>query len=130
MTDRIDTKETTMTTKQYNTEDFANAEFARHPSGVIAARFHDGISMPWLTADEISLSNYDMADYGWSPVREAEPITLDTFQDAWENAEQADECRPGDVVIRPGEGGRYEVIPVEHGTRLIGMPRILHRAPS
>ena len=60
-----------MTTKQYNTEDFANAEFARHPSGVIAARFHDGISMPWLTADEISLSNEDMADLGWVPVREA-----------------------------------------------------------
>ena len=35
MTDRINTKETTMTTKQYTAEDFANASFARHPDGYI-----------------------------------------------------------------------------------------------
>ena len=50
MTDRIDTKETTMTTKQYNTEDFANAEFARHPDGRTAARVDSGDSMPWRVA--------------------------------------------------------------------------------
>lgn len=60
-----------MTTRQYTAEDFANAEFARHQSGVVAARFYDRGGMPWLTADEISLSNEDMADLGWVPVREA-----------------------------------------------------------
>ena len=54
----------------YTAEDFVNAEFARHASGSVAARFYDRGGMPWLTADEISLSNEDMADLGWVPVRE------------------------------------------------------------
>ena len=73
-----------------------------------------------------------MADYGWVPVRgaAAHPITLDTLQAAWENAEQAEECVPGDVLIQPGSDGRYQVIPVEYGARLVGRTRILHRAPK
>ena len=83
----------------YTTEDFANAEFARHASGSVAARFYDRGSMPWLTADGISLSNYDMADYGWVPVREAWPITLEGLRDAWETAEWAEKCNEGDILI-------------------------------
>lgn len=113
----------------YTAEDFANAENARHPDGAVAARFGYLSQRQWRTEDDW-LSDAEMADRGWVPVREAaaQPITLDALQAAWESAEQAEECGPGDVVIRPGEGGRYEVIPVKHGTQLIGNTRILHRA--
>lgn len=125
MTDRHEG--TTMTT--YTAEDFANAEFARHPDGRTAARVDSGDSMPWRVATGSWLGDADMAEEGFVPVREAHPITFDALQAAWGGAEQAEECEPGDVVIRPGEDGRYEVIPVKHGTRLWGETRILHRAP-
>lgn len=95
MTDRTNTKETTMTEKQYNTEDFANAEFARHPeTGRVAARLYDSDTMPWITGDETWLNDAEMADQGWKPVREAtdQPISLNALWDAWETAEVADEC--------------------------------------
>ena len=47
MTDRIDTEETTMTT--YTAEDFANAEFARHPDGAVATRFGSPAQGQWRT---------------------------------------------------------------------------------
>lgn len=130
MTDRIDTKETTMTT--YTAEDFAEASFARHPYSSLAVRAAYMSDRPWRATTGLWRTDADMANDGWVPVREAanQPITLDALQAAWEGAEPAEECGPGDVVIRPGAGGRYEVIPVEYGTQLTGMTRILHRAPK
>ena len=124
-----------MTTKQYNTEDFANAEFARHPSGVIAARLDDGDSMPWLMDDETWLSDEGMACNGWVPVREAtaQPITLDTFQDAWESAEDADGCNPGDILIHWDPSSRFGRVEVWKSGRSGPMgshTRTLHRAPT
>ena len=124
-----------MTTRQYTAEDFANAEFARHQSGVVAARFYGRGSMPWLTADDISLSNEDMADLGWVPVQEAaaQPVTLDALQAAWEGAEQG-EVAEGDVLIRrSGENITVWAASGEWSTEALsrsGHTRILHRAPK
>ena len=125
----------------YTAEDFANAEFARHQSGVVAARFYDRGGMPWLTADEISLSNEDMADLGWVPVREAaaHPITLDALRDAWEGAEVVTEDEPirdGDLIIEHHAGmllqawGVFEANQSWAGDYQDPSVRILHRAPK
>lgn len=123
-----------MTTKQYTAEDFVNAEFARHPSGVVAARFYDRGGMPWLTADDISLSNEDMADLGWVPVQEAaaQPVTLDALRDAWEGAEQG-EVDKGDILICHGESEHFIVWSANHGghtSAWLSGTRILRRAPK
>ena len=80
-----------MTTKQYTTEDFANAEIARHPDGAVASRFGYLSQRQWRTVNAW-LSDADMADQGWAPVQETadQPITLDALQAAWEGAEQAE----------------------------------------
>ena len=55
-------------------------------------------------------------------------ITLDALEAAWEAAEQADECRKGDVLIVPGGWGGYTIWTAERGTQLRAA-RILSRAP-
>ena len=124
-----------MTTKQYNTEDFANAEFARHPDGGIAARVDDGYSTPWRASSGAWLSDADMADHGWVPVRgaAAHPITLDALRDAWETAEVADECNEGDILIRlhPEISTQLAQVWRSEMTAPMGnLTRILHRAPK
>lgn len=90
-----------MTTKKHTAEDFANAEFARHPDGRIAARLAERYTRPWSIGDDYWLSDAEMADHGWVPVREAtdQPITLDALHEAWETAEDVDECNAGDILI-------------------------------
>lgn len=58
-----------MTTKQYTAEDFAEASFARNPAGGIAARLGCQTRRPWRTEADW-LSDAEMADRGWVPVRE------------------------------------------------------------
>ena len=122
-----------MTTKQYTAEDFANAEFARHPDGRIAARVDSGDSMPWRVATGSWLSDADMAEEGFVPVREAQPITLDALQAAWEGAEQG-EVADGDIIIdRSNNGQSISVWLAADGgwhTDDSGGTRILHRAPK
>ena len=123
-----------MTTKQYNTKDFAKASFARHPLGYVAARHEGRNSAPW-SSDFDWLSDAEMVDRGWEPVQEAaaQPITLDTLLDAWESAEQADERNAGDVLIR-----QHQVFPtaeIEVWRSSLAGPldphtRILRRAPK
>ena len=119
--------------KKHTETDFKAARFAYHPSGSVAARFYDRGSMPWLTSDEISLSNYDMADYGWVPVREAHPITLDALRDAWGTAEVADECNEGDILIRLHPEIPTALVQVWRSEMTVPMgslTRILRRAPK
>ena len=128
-----------MTDKQYTAEDFANAEFARHPDGRIAARVDSGNLGWWAGGNERAepswMDDDDMAEEGFVPVREAtaQPITLDTLQAAWEGAEQG-EVAEGDVLIRrSGENFTVWVAGGGWSTEALsrsGHTRILHRAPK
>lgn len=62
-----------------------------------------------------------------------DPYTPDALEAAWENAEQADKCHAGDVLImRPFlDAGGYKIIPAESSGRInSGVTRILSRAPQ
>ena len=62
------------------------------------------------------------------------PLTLDALEAAWEAAEEADECRKGDVLIRQddyevyGDSAGYAVYPATVDGPL-ALARILSRAP-
>ena len=134
-----------MTDKQYTAEDFANAEFARHPDGRIAARV-DSDSLGWWArgnerAEPSWRGNYEMARDGWVPVRvaAAHPITLDALQADWESAEvvtEDDPIRERDLLIErhPWESGKaWSVLEADQAwVRGYQGPdvRILHRAPK
>lgn len=59
----------------YTAEDFANAEFARHPDGRVAARVDSGNLGWWAGGNERAEASWmddcDMAEEGFVPVREA-----------------------------------------------------------
>lgn len=58
------------------------------------------------------------------------PLSLDVLRTAWENAEQADECREGDVLIGKGSNG-YWVDPARAAESLnTRTVRVLSRAPQ
>lgn len=121
-----------MTTKQYTEEDFAAAEFARHPDGAVAARFGSPAQGQWRTIIAW-LSDEVMAAEGWVPVREAtaQPITLDALQAAWKNAEQAEWAEPGDVLIWHGSATEGYTVRRARSAHTIELnARILRRAPK
>ena len=63
----------------------------------------------------------------------AQPITLDALHEEWENAEVADECKEGDVLIywHPSRrSDRVEAWVAEQSGRMGANARILHRAPK
>ena len=124
----------------YTAEDFANAEIARHPDGAVASRFGYLSQRQWRTVNAW-LSDADMADQGWVPVREAaaQPITLNALRDAWEGAEVVTEDEPireGDLLIEqhPAENGKawivFEANQAWAGDYQGPSIRILHRAPK
>ena len=119
----------------YTAEDFANAGFARHPDGRIAARLDERYTRPWSIGEDDWLTDVAMALNGWVPVREAaaQPITLDTLRGAWETAEVADECNEGDILIRlhPEISTQLAQVWRSEMTAPMGnLTRILHRAPK
>ena len=57
------------------------------------------------------------------------PLSLKDLQVAWEEAEQADKCRKGDLLILRNDHGGYEVYQAEGDGRLL-FSRILSRAPQ
>ena len=59
---------------KYTAADFANARFAEHPNGRIAARNTNDPDYPWGT-DQDALPDEDMASYGWVPVPTKPSIT-------------------------------------------------------
>lgn len=61
-----------MSEKKCTAEDFAVAEFAKHPDGSLAVRMHPDYPMPWrVVAGSQPIwfaGDYDMAADGWVPV--------------------------------------------------------------
>ena len=57
------------------------------------------------------------------------PLSLKDLQVAWEAAEQADECREGDVLIIRDDEDNYLVRRMDNCSRLDSTARILSRAP-
>ena len=57
-----------------------------------------------------------------------DPLLLKGLEAAWKNAEQAPECRKGDVLIVPGGWGGYTIWEAARDSRLRAA-RILSRAP-
>ena len=58
------------------------------------------------------------------------PLSLDALAAAWEAAEQADECREGDVLIIRDDEDNYLVRRMDDRSRLDSTARILSRAPK
>ena len=58
------------------------------------------------------------------------PLSLKDLQVAWEAAEQADECREGDVLIIRDDEDNYLVRRMDDRSRLDSTARILSRAPK
>lgn len=115
---------------EYTAEDFEKASFARHPGiGATACRMAGAKGGPAWTTDDLSETTDEvMAASGWVPVVEAR-ITLDGLEAAWEAAEEAAECRKGDVLIRQSEHAGYAVYPAAFDGPLL-FSRILSRAPK
>lgn len=116
----------------YTTEDFANAEIARHPDGAVASRFGYLSQRQWRTVNAW-LSDADMADQGWVPVREAtdQPITLNALRRAWEGAERTSEYKAGDEVIVRYKADDFSVIRFSTDRVVTNSRfRLLHRAPK
>ena len=57
------------------------------------------------------------------------PLLLDALEAAWGSAEQATECRKGDVLIVPGSWGGYTIWEAARDSQLRAA-RILSRAPK
>ena len=92
---------------KYTAADFANARFAEHPNGRIAARNTNDPDYPWGT-DQDALPDEDMASYGWVPVPTKPSITESELDELHIAAHEID----GRVAIR--EAARsldIEVIP-------------------
>ena len=58
-----------------------------------------------------------------------DPLLLKGLEAAWEAAEQATECRKGDVLIVPGSWGGYTIWEAARNSQL-RVARILSRAPK
>lgn len=112
---------------EYTPEDFKNVRFAKHPDGRVAVRIVDNANEPWTLGEALWASGADMARAGWQPVREHNPVTLDTLREAWENAEQSGKCRKGDALIRRDDYGGYKVYRAAQDGE-IWNARVLHRA--
>ena len=62
-------------TKRYTATDFANARFAEHPSGRIAARLYEGDALDWFDSNEHAHTDAALARDGWVPVPTKPTIT-------------------------------------------------------
>ena len=72
--------------------------------------------------DEIAALRRELADA-------QAPLSLDDLAAAWEAAEQADECRAGDVLIIQDDEDNYLVRRMDDGSYLDSTARILSRSP-
>src|SRR5699024_1233840 len=62
-------------TKRYTAADFANAKFAEHPTGRVAARNGDDPHYVWVIGENGRVSDHCMALADWTPVTPAATIT-------------------------------------------------------
>ena len=60
---------------KYTADDFANARFAEHPSGRIAARLYEGDALDWFDSNEHAHTDAALARDGWVPVPTKPTIT-------------------------------------------------------
>ncbi|MDN6530302.1 MAG: hypothetical protein L0K67_14685, partial [Brevibacterium sp.] len=75
---------------KYTAEDFANAEFARHPDGRIAARLYPGLKEQWAMFESAWVSSdHQLAIDNWVPVPEHVPGRTITEGDYSDIAEWA-----------------------------------------
>ena len=116
-------------------EDFAKADFARHPDGRIAAR-SDSDGMPWRAPEGRWLSDADMAEEGWSivtpaPTTPREALAL-AVSLAYEVEGDVMPDQPGYMLVE--EGGEINVYsdvnPVGLPVRGIGYRRLLLDPPA
>ena len=82
---------------------------------------------------DLAVAREELADLRWENRRlEAGAegvVSLGGLDAAWEAAEEADECRKGDVLIRRDDYGGYNVYPAA-SSGAIWTARILSRAPG
>ena len=64
---------------KYTAADFANARFAEHPDGRVAARFGYPSTRPWESSNS-SHSDSTMAERGWVPVSTKPTITESRYR--------------------------------------------------
>lgn len=73
---------------KYTAEDFANAEFARHPDGRIAARLYPGLKEQWAMFESAwGSSDHRLAIDDWVPVPDQAPGRTITESEFHETAD-------------------------------------------
>ena len=67
-------------TKRYTVADFANAKFAEHPTGRVAARNGDDPHYVWVIGENGRVSDHCMALADWTPVPTKPTITESRYR--------------------------------------------------
>ena len=95
-------------TKRYTAADFANAKFAEHPTGRVAARNGDDPHYVWVIGENGRVSDHCMALADWTPVPTKPTITESRFMELVEVCSFADGpasyrefCRLAGIEIAP-----------------------------
>lgn len=118
----------------YTVEDFARANLATRGEYMVARRCGEDRT-PWAiflhNRPVLYVTDANMVLHNWTPVVESR-ITLDGLAAAYEAAEQADECREGDVLISTSwkGAGDFRVYSARSAKDLPPGLRILFRAPK
>ena len=120
--------------KNCTADDFSRTNTATRGAGELARRMDPEGWLQWkyVASDgsEGWRADESMAAEGWVPVLVESRITLDALAAAWEAAEQADECREGDVLIIRDDEDNYLVRHMDDRSDLDSTARILSRAPE
>ena len=119
-------------TENYTAEDFAQANLATRDEYGVARRTDPHLAPPWHAygSKQGYFSDEEMAADGWVPVVESGRLSLARLEAAWEAAEEADECREGDVLIIRDDEDNYLVRRMGDRYDLDSTARILSRAPQ
>ena len=117
---------------EYTSEDFAQATLATRGDYGVARRADPRDTHQWYAygGGPGWFSDEEMAADGWTPVVESGRLSLARLEAAWEAAEQADECREGDVLIIRDDEDNYLVRRMDDRSDLDSTARILSRAPG
>ena len=66
---------------EYTAEDFARARVAIQGGRESARRTYPGDDWPWLSRNGDRWSDHALAELGWTPVQESQPLTADDITD-------------------------------------------------
>lgn len=66
---------------EYTAEDFARARVAIQGERESARRTYPGDDLPWLSRNGGRWSDHALAELGWTPVQESQPLTADDITD-------------------------------------------------